>query len=293
MTSQSKAYLYAGITVMLWSTVASAFKIALQDLDYIQVLFISAIVSMFSLLVVMLLQGKINELIHPSLSGLSRSAMLGLLNPLFYYLVLFKAYDLLPAQEAQPLNWTWPIMLTLFSAILLKQRITARILISVMLCFGGVLIISTRGNFASWHFSNPLGVLLAIGSSVLWALYWIFNLKDPREPVVKLFWNFLFGCIYSTVALFLISEIPDPFQRGFSAAIWVGFFEMGIAFIIWLKALSLSHDSASVGIFAYMTPFISLIFIYFILGEKILLSSVTGLVLIVGGIGLQTLWRKA
>lgn len=287
MTQQNRAYMYAGATVLLWSTVATGFKIALRELDHIQVLFVASIVSMLSLLVVLLLQGNGAKIRTITASEFKRSALVGFLNPFFYYFILFKAFDLLPAQEAQPLNWTWPITLSLMSALLLKQKLTIQTLIAVVLCFFGVLIISTQGNITALQFTNLTGDILAVGSSLIWALYWILNLKDEREPVVKLFWNFVFGSIYITIAVIFLSEFPTTLSVSFGAAVYTGLFEMGLAFVLWLNALRLSRDNASVGIFAYMTPFLSLIFISLILGEKILPSSVVGLVFIIGGIVVQ------
>ena len=62
---------------------------------------------------------------------------------------------------------------------------------------------------------------------------------------------------------------------------------MGITFLFWLKAIALSENKAKTATLAYLSPFISLIFITLILGEKLFLSSITGLILIVGGILLQ------
>jgi len=287
MTQQNRAYMYAGATVLLWSTVATGFKIALRELDHIQVLFIASIVSMLSLLVVLFLQGNGAKIRTITASEFKRSALVGFLNPFFYYFILFKAFDLLPAQEAQPLNWTWPITLSLMSALLLKQKLTVQTMIAVVLCFLGVLIISTQGNITALQFTNLTGDILAVGSSIIWALYWILNLKDEREPVVKLFWNFVFGSIYITIAVIFLSEFPTSLSLSFGAAVYTGLFEMGLAFVLWLNALRLSRDSASVGIFAYMTPFLSLIFISIVLGEKILPSSVVGLIFIIGGIVVQ------
>ena len=291
MSDQTKAYLYAGATVLMWSTVAAAFKIALRDLSFTQVLFVAAPVSASVLLLVVVFQGKGAEIIHVRASSLKRSALLGLVNPLFYYLILFKAYDLLPAQEAQPLNWTWPITLALLSALFLGQRLRIRTLLAVLVSFSGVLVISTRGDIIALRFSNPIGVLLAVGSSVLWAVYWIMNLKDQREQAVKLFWNFAFGSVYAAVFLAVFDKLPSPASVGFMAAVYIGLFEMGLAFVLWLRALTLSRDSAAIGIFAYLTPFISLIFIHFVLGERIMLSSVAGLALIIGGIGIKRFGR--
>lgn len=282
MQQQKKAYLFAGATVLLWSTVAPAFKIALREYDYIQVLFLSSIVSTITLFAILKLSKNLT--FHSSISDLKKSALNGLLNPFGYYLILFKAYDLLPAQEAQCLNWTWPITLTIMSAIFLGQRLTIRSVVAIFICFFGVLVISTRGDIATLHFSEPLGSALAVGSSLLWATYWILNLKDKREPVKKLFYNFLFGSFYTTVLVILTNSFPQRSSQSFTAGIWIGLFEMSLAFLLWLQALNLADKSSTVGVFAYLTPFISLMFIFLILGEQIMISSVVGLVLIVGGI---------
>ncbi|MEE9429517.1 MAG: EamA family transporter, partial [Melioribacteraceae bacterium] len=70
---------------------------------------------------------------------------------------------------------------------------------------------------------------------------------------------------------------------------YVGLFEMGITFFLWMKGLQLSSNKAKTATLAYLAPFISMIFIAFFLGEKILPSSLLGLSLIVGGILFQYL----
>ena len=287
ITTQTKAYAYTVLTILLWSTVATAFKIALREVDYVQLLFYASLASLLSLFVVLTLQGKLGLLARLSVGQVAYSALLGLINPTLYYLILFRAYDLLPAQEAQPLNWTWPIALTILSAVVLKQRLTVRTVMAILVSFSGVLVIATRGDLAALRLSNPPGDILAVGSSLFWAAFWVLNLRDRRDPVLKLFLCFLFGNIYNTIVVLLLADFTLPSLKGFAGAAYVGLFEMGITFVIWLKALSLSRDSASVGILAYLTPFLSLIFIRFVLGETILLSSFIGLVLIVGGILLQ------
>ncbi|NQU05503.1 MAG: DMT family transporter, partial [Calditrichaeota bacterium] len=255
--------------------------------DYLQLLFFASLASMLSLFLVIVIRRKCKLLFNLSRRNLLYSALLGLINPTLYYIVLFKAYSLLPAQEAQPLNWIWPITLSLLSVPLLKQRLRSGTIIALILGFCGVVIISTKGSFSAMQLTNLTGDILAVGSSVLWALYWIFSLKDQRDPVIRLFYCFLFGSIYSLVIVVLFSDFQSVSLKGLALAGYVGMFEMGFTFVIWFKALSLAKDNASVGILAYITPFISLIFIHYVLGERILLSSVAGLMLIVGGILIQ------
>ena len=215
------------------------------------------------------------------------SAFLGLLNPFLYYVVLLEAYDLLPAQVAGTLNYIWPLILVMLSIPFLKQKISVWSIVAILVSFSGIMIISARGQILSLHFTNPSGIVLALFSAVFWALYWIFNVKDKREAVSKLFLNFCFGAFYTTIAMVVTGGFTLPDIGGFMGAIYIGFFEMGITFVLWLNALRFSSTTAKVSNLIYLSPFISLIIIHFIVGETILPSTVTGLVFIVGGIILQ------
>ncbi len=287
MQRQTQAYLYAAVTVLLWSTVASAFKITLLHMNFLDLLLWSSFVSAIALFLILAAQRKLNLLSSCSRREIMRSAALGFLNPFLYYLVLFKAYSLLPAQEAQPLNWTWPVMLVLLSILILKQRIGWKSMAAILVSFSGVLVISTHGDVLSFRFTNPPGALLAMGSSIIWALFWIYNVKDRRDEVIKLFLNFIFGFLFSLAAAAFLQGLRTPPLEGVIGVIWVGLFEMGITFVTWLKALQLSRTTAQVGNLVYAAPFLSLVLIHFLVGEEILLSTVVGLILIVSGVILQ------
>mgnify|MGYP001207317105 FL=1 len=287
MKNQQQAYKYAIAAVLMWSTVASAFKISLRYLDFLQLLFYASIVSIVTLFSILLVQNKLRLLKKFSKKDYFHSALLGFLNPFLYYVVLFKAYSLLPAQEAQPLNYTWPIMLVLLSVPLLNQQIKLKSIIAIVVSFVGVLIISTQGKILDFKFTNPTGALLALCSAVIWALFWIYNIKDELDEVVRLFLNFVFGFFYILVFTMIFSKIIVPNVAGFLGASYVGLFEMGITFIIWSKALKLSETTARVSNLIYFIPFLSLIVIYFVVGEKILFSTIVGLIFIVIGIIMQ------
>ena len=287
METQRLSYLHAIVAVLLWSSVASAFKISLRYVNFLQLLFYASITSISIFFVILLFQNKLNLLRAYSKKDYLHSILLGFLNPFLYYIALFKAYSLLPAQEAQPLNYTWPIMLVLLSIPLLKQKISLKNIFAVLIGFIGVVIIGTRGNLTSLKFSNPLGVALAISSSLIWALFWIYNMKDKRDEVAKLFLNFLFGFIFISAAAISFSNITIPSINGFLGVTYVGLFEMGVTFIIWIKALRLSKTTARISNLIFLTPFISLFFIHIVVGEEILFSTIIGLIFIVMGIIIQ------
>lgn len=287
MVDQKKAYAYAIIVVLIWSTVASAFKISLRYLNYLQLLFYASLISLLILFIILIFQNKLSLLKTYSKKDYLHSAMLGLLNPFLYYIVLFKAYSLLPAQQAVSLNYTWAIQIVLLSVPLLKQKIGFKSVLAIIISYAGVLIISTQGDILALRVTNLYGVLLALGSAVIWALFWIYNIKDKRDEVVKLFLNFLFGFIFILIAIAFSKRLIIPKIPGFTSAVYIGLFEMGITFVLWLKALKLSKTTAQVSNLIYLTPFLSLLIINIMIGEKILISTIIGLILIVMGIIMQ------
>ncbi len=289
MSEQKRAYFYAFAAVLFWSTIASAFKISLRYLDVLSLLFYASFVSTAALFVHLIFSKKLSLLKSFSGRNYLHSALLGLLNPFLYYVILVKAYDILRAQEALTINWLWPVTLVLFSMPLLGQKIKVVSIVAIIISFAGVFIISSGGDILRFKFSSPAGVLLAISSTVIWSLYWIYNVKDKRDEIVRMFVNFAFGSVFIFVSLLLFAEIKIPCLNGIAGAVYIGLFEMGITFVLWLKALKLSETTAHVASLMYLTPFISLAIISFAVGEKIFFSTVIGLVFIVAGIILQKL----
>lgn len=292
MEKQRQAYLFGLAAVLCWSTVATAFKLSLRYLDPIQLLLYASLSSILVLAAVLASQGRLGLLFGYSRRQYLQSLGLGLLNPLLYYLILLKAYDLLPAQEAQPLNYTWALTLALLSIPLLKQKLGLAELGAGLVCYSGVLVISTRGDLAGFHFSNPLGVALALGSTVIWALYWIFNTRDRRDPVAGLLLNFLFALPFILLACLLFSEPRVSDVRGLLGALYVGVFEMGITYVLWLLALKRSANAARIGNLIFISPVFSLVFIHLLVGEEILSSTLVGLGLILAGLVIQKLGRR-
>ena len=219
------------------------------------------------------------------------SLLFGFLNPFLYYLVLFSAYDLLPAQQAQALNYSWAVTLSLLAVPFLGQRIRPAEFIAIIISYAGVVVISTKGDILALHFESPTGVALALFSTLIWALYWIANTKDNREPVIGLFLNFICSLPMIAAYLFVTQGLREVRLPGLLGAVYVGIFEMGVAYILWLKALKGSSNTASIANLIFISPFLSLVMIHFLVGEEILRSTMVGLVFIISGLLLQSCCR--
>ena len=280
------------MAIVLWSTSRTAFKIALKGISFPQLLLISTHTAWIFLFVVLLIKGKLkNTFVNPT-KNLPKSAIGGFLNPFLYYVILLKAYTLLPAQIAQPLNYTWPVMLVLLSVVFLKQKLTKKDGLAILISFFGVIVISSQGsNPFIQKINEPFGVLLAVGSSIIWASYWIINLKDKRPELEKIALNFFFGAIFATVYTLIFDQFP-VINKSWIPAIYVGLTEMALAFVFWLTALSNTENNAKISNMVFISPFLALIFINLILGESIYFTTPIGLAFIVGGIIFQQFRKK-
>ena len=285
MKKNTQAILLALAAVLSWSTVATAFKVALTYLTHFEMLLIASITSLFIFAVVLTIQRKWGLVRQTTSKQWKQLAFQGFLNPTAYYLILFKAYDMLPAQVAQPVNYAWPIVLLILLAIFAKQPIPAKKYIGMIISMTGVVMISLGTGQLS-GMSVPInGVLLAALSAFFWAGYWMVNnkFKHSIDAIVALFGSFLCGSIY------LIASIPFfgfsiPNLNGLLAGMYVGGFEMAIPFICFGIAMRITSNPALINQLCYLSPFLSLFFIAVVLQEPIVVTTYIGLALIVAGI---------
>ncbi|HKK42308.1 MAG TPA: DMT family transporter [Bacteroidales bacterium] len=182
----------------------------------------------------------------------------------------------------------WPIILVFLSVPLLKQKIAGRSFLALFISFIGVYFISSQGHPFHTTVPNPGGIILATGSSVFWAFYFILNVRDKRDEGVKLMLNFLFGSAYLVIAMIITGQWHLVTSlKGIMSSVYVGVFEMGITFFFWLKALQTATTTDRVSNLVYLAPFISLVFIHFILHEPVYYTTPAGLIFIVSGILIQ------
>lgn len=284
ITNNAKAVVYTGIAVLSWSTVATAFKIALKYLSNFEMLLVASFTALVILAVSLTVQRKWKQVVLLKRHQWGYFSLLGLLNPVAYYLLLFKAYDLLPAQVAQPVNYIWPILLLVLLALFAGQPIPVKKYIGMFVSLSGVVCISMGAGSDDVSFSL-LGFSLALGSALLWAVYWMINnkYKDSADTTVALFLTFLFGCIYLSAGAVVVGCDLHSWS-GVLSGMYVGGFEMGIPFLCFGLAIRKTSNPALINQMCYLAPFFSLFFISAILHEQIVWTTYVGLCLIVAGI---------
>lgn len=270
---------------------ATAFKWALLYTTPMQLITAAATVSWLFFAMRLAVSGSLRSVMEVPRTIRWRCLILGLLNPGLYYWILFQAYDLLPAQDAMAINYTWGLTLPLIASLFSKIVPTRSEIGLALLSYLGILIIVTDGDLSAFEFTAPLGVLLALLSTVIWGLSWVLNSRfvDTHQlnPEVTLFLNFT----AATPILWLLTTLSDGAialtWASILSGLYVGLLEMGIAFVLWMNALRLTNNPIRVSSLIFLAPPLSLVLITTVLGEPISQSTLLGLVVILLGLAGQ------
>ncbi|HCG95896.1 MAG TPA: EamA family transporter [Halieaceae bacterium] len=289
--SNQRALIYALSAVGLWSTMATAFKWALEFNTPMALITLAATVSWCFFGVRVIGADSLKSMREMKSALVIRCLLLGLLNPAFYYWILFTAYDLLPAQDAMAINYTWgltlPLVASLFSRTLPTKYETGLAFLSYL----GILVIATNGNLRSLEFDQPAGVALALFSTVIWGLSWVVNSRivdaNNIDPELALFLNFSAALPVLWIVTGLTGQLPSVSMGSLLGGLYVGLFEMGIAFVLWMNAMRLTDNPLRISSLIFLAPPLSLLLIGTVLNETIAGSTLVGLVIILVGLAGQ------
>jgi len=279
LSDERNALIFGIGAVLMWSTVATGFKLGLAVLAPAQLLLLGACVSAAVFVPAAIRSGWPKQSLN-----LREGLVFALMNPVLYYLVLFEAYDRLPAQIAQPLNYTWAIMLALLAVPVLGQRLTLRMGLGILIGYLGVVVLLSQGRFDALPDVDWFGVALALGSTLIWAGYWLFNARSATEPAALMATSFLLAIPVLFILCVLGPGLPGLTSDALLYGAWVGLVEMGVTFLMWQQALRRTRHAGRIGQLIFLSPFLSLLLIGSVLGETVHLTSWIGLGIIVAGL---------
>jgi len=282
--NERSALLFGVAAVLLWSTVATGFKLGLRELAPLELLWLGATISFVFFAAASAATGRVAALTVLPGRAWARYAALGLLNPFLYYLILFEAYDRLPAQIAQPLNYTWAITLALLAIPVLGQRLSWRTFVGLLVSYVGVVALLSQGRFDGYLELDGAGIGLALGSTLVWASYWLATVRGDDDPLVMMTASFFVGTIAIGVACVFTHGLPLLTWRRLGYGAWVGLVEMGVTFLLWQQALRRTAHAGRIAQLIFLSPFISLVLIDRVLGEHVRPTSFVGLAAIVAGL---------
>lgn len=281
-----KEYVYAFVSILLWSTTATITKLLLSSLNSIQILTISSFFAFSFLLIINIVNGNIKDLKNYKTKDYIKISSIGILGTFLYNLFLYLGINNMSASQAFIINYLWPIMIVFFACIILKEKITLRKIIAIIMSFVGVIVVTTNGDLLHIENNSLLGMIYCILAAVSYGLFSVLNKKVSYNRFVSMMLYYLISFIISFLFSIIIGKIFILEVSQLLGLLWIGIFTSAIAFTTWAISLE-KGDVVKISNLAYITPFLSLVWTYFILKEDFSIYSIIGLCIIVLGILIQ------
>jgi drug/metabolite transporter (DMT)-like permease len=248
--SSSRATLIGFAAILLWSLLAVLTVLTGQ-------------VPPFQLLAMTFATGGGLGLIHvararawPALRQPPHVWALGIGGLFGYHALYFFALRLAPPAEAGLLNYFWPLLIVLFSALLPGERLHVRSVLGAGLGLGGtVLLFMHQGLAPALDFAVGYGA--AFAAAFVWAGYSVLSRRVAGVPTAA-----VAGFCLATAALAALVHVaveatvwPDS-ARQWTAVIALGLGPVGLAFYLW--DVGVKHgDIRLLGVASYAAPVLS------------------------------------
>lgn len=280
-----KAYIYSLISILMWSTLAVSAKLLLGSFTNFQMLCASSLIATIVLLIMNIVSGKIRVLKNYKLMDWVKTILAGTPGIFLYHIFYYTGADILPASQAFIINYLWPVMSIVFACILLKEKMTLRKAVAVMVSFAGVSLVTgsgiseVGGSFAS-------GALFCILGAVSYGLFTVLNQMISYDKCISMMINFAVSFILTGFVVVAKDGLFMPNGMQFLGILWNGIITLAVPNTLWIIALE-KGDTAKISNLAYITPFVSLIWARLILKEELYPACIIGLVIIVLGIFIQ------
>ncbi len=279
-------YIYAMISILLWSTTATVTKLLLSNLNSMQILLFSSFFAFIFLFIINIIKGNLKEIKKYKMKDFFKIASIGILGTFLYNLFLYLGINTLQASQAFIINYLWPIMTVLFACIFLKEKLTIKKIVALIISFIGVIVVTSNGNWSHFEKNSFIGMIYCVLAAISYGLFSVLNKKTKynKYTTMMLFYltSFFISFLYTIICrTTYVLEINQLF-----GLLWIGIFTSAIAFASWVIALE-KGDTVRISNIAYMTPFISLVWTSIILKESFSIYSVIGLLIIMVGIFIQ------
>jgi drug/metabolite transporter (DMT)-like permease len=207
-------------------------------------------------------------------------------------------------ETAQATTTSWilssvPIFIAVLGWIFLKEKMGLAQVAGICLAALGVLLVVSKGNLASLAGGNflTIGDILVMISAPNWAVFSILSRKGlkTRPAAQMMFYVMTAGWLFTSIQFFSgpwKSQIQLLTLNGWLGVGFLGIFCTGLAYIFWYDALQFLPASQA-GAFLYLEPLVTVVVAAVILGEPLLLASLSGGFIILLGVWIVNRnWKK-
>jgi drug/metabolite transporter (DMT)-like permease len=277
------------ILLLMWGSFAAISKLLLHNLDSYQVMFNMYGIAIAAFSIAILFKGKFSEMLSWKLQEVTLLIACGIFSFLYDFLYL-KSLELIPAVEASMLNYLFPIFIVLLAVPIHKEKLNFFKIFSIMMGFAGTLLLTTKGNVSNIAFTNLEGDIFAILAAISWGLFTNLIKKNQKDMLLSTFFVTAIAFVLSIGATFASSHFILPQKLDLLGVFWISISNIVFGFFLYFQ--SLKYSSASlIASFTFFTPFVTLIFIVMLLGERLTLVDCIAALLIICSVSSQKLGK--
>lgn len=263
-----KASILMLLSAFSFAVMQMAVKYSAQTVPVVELVVMRNLFLVFTSIISLKKQGKPYVRDKKNIPKLFLRGFFGMLGVLLYFI----ATKYLPTAEAAILQKSSPFFVVVFAAILLKEKVTKIDVISLLLAFVGVAIITKpTGDF---NIYSIVAFLSALFAAMAYVIIGMLKGKEEGETVML-----AFGLVTVVIlAPFMIKGFKVPNAKEALGMIMVGI--GGACGQYFLTKSYLMAPASKVSIYNYSSVVFSSIFGYFLFGDKIDFATGIGMVLV-------------
>jgi drug/metabolite transporter (DMT)-like permease len=226
-------------------------------------------------------------------------ALAGLFQTTLYFALQYAGIGLTTASNTSVIVNARPIFVVILAYFFLREAMTGRKITGILLAFAGVIILTTEGSlvrlsFSSEHaFGDFLIVLNALSGAI--GLVATKRVLAKFRPLPALVYAQTFGALgLIPLAILEIVQkggIPSAPAIPWLVLVYQAIFCSIAPHLLWNNVLARTEASRA-AVFIYLTPVMTVVFSYFLLGEKITVHFAVGSLLVLAGAYVAALPRR-
>jgi len=279
-------FIIIGMPIVFWALAFPLIKIGLEELSPVNLTIMRLLV--VCIVFVSLLLVKPKKFSKLQKRDIIPFFLLGFLGIVVYHLGLNYGEQYVSASASSVIIATIPIFVVILASIFLKEKITLKIVLGVILSILGVVIIYTVGRpnalLEVKYISGALTILLA---AVMAAGYTVAGKKMlQRYSALSLT---VYVCLLGSLGLIpfisstLFEEVAAMSLNGWGVVIFLGLFPTVVGYVLWFVALEIKNAS-EISVFLYFVPVLSTIISYILFREAITWLFIFGGTLVILGL---------
>src|SRR5579871_4037501 len=212
-----------------------------------------------------------------------------------YHALYFISLRLAPPAEAGLVNYLWPLLIVLFSALLPGERLAAHHVLGALLGLAGTIVLfAGRGLSGSLAAYLP-GLSAALAAAFVWGAYSVLSRRLAAVPTDAVAGFCAGTSLLAAICHHLFEQTVWPQNTAqWLAVIALGIGPVGAAFYVWDIGMK-RGDIRVIGAAAYATPLLSTAFLILAGYAEMAVTLVVAAILIAGGglIAAKDMFRDA